>query len=147
MTKIRTSLFVHLKVLSNQEGVTLIEVLLVVMAVGFLTLLISSIPASVSSINVNRHISTAKDIASKEIDYLRKQTYANLSNGSNSFADPALNDLPQSSASYNIEDCSPPICGAGERVKNVTVEVKWTEGGKNQSVNIATMIGEGGIGQ
>lgn len=131
----------------NEKGASFVELILVVAAVGFLALLINSIPSAISSISRSRHTSIAREIASKEMDYLRKQTYANLPNGENSFSDTALTSLPLSSASYVIESCSSEICQNEENAKQVKVKVSWSESGDNKSVELATIVGEGGIGQ
>lgn len=131
----------------KEKGVSLVELVLVVAAVAFLALLINNLPSALSSINRSRHASLAREVVSRQIDYLRKQSYGNLSNGSSSFTDSGLVSLPSSSASYEIEDCSPEICTNQEAVKRVRVTVGWNESGDAKTVEVTTFIGEGGLAQ
>lgn len=125
----------------------MIEILLVVAAVGFLVLLIANLPSSVASISKSRHASLAREIANKEMDFLRKKTYANLALGTNTFTDPGLDNLPTPSASYEVTDCPVQVCSGGEKVKQIKVTVAWNEGGSNKSVELVTLIGENGVAQ
>ncbi len=131
------------------KGFTLVEVMLAVAAVIFLGFLVMSLPSAISSINRSRHTSIAKDIASRQIEKLREQTYANLANGTSSFTDSDLDSLNQSSASYEIEDCPSSVCTdiGVYKLKQVKASVSWNELGDNKKVEMTTLVGEGGIGQ
>jgi len=63
----------------KSKGVSLIELVLVVVAVAILALLITSLPGAIQSIRKSGNSSTAREIVSKKLDSLRKQPYANLS--------------------------------------------------------------------
>ena len=132
--------------MKKEKGVSLVELVLVVAAVGFLALLVSNLPSSISSINKSRHASLARDIAGKQMDYLRRQTYANLSEGTESFFDSSLNNLPGALATYEIEECPLEVCLDQESAKEVKVKVIWNESGDSKSVELVTIVGEGGIG-
>lgn len=131
----------------NENGFSLIEIILVIIAVFFLALLIANLPSSVSSINKSRHTSIARDIAAKQIDYLRKQPYENLAFGTNSFPDSSLDRLAGAAAAYEIESCPLSICADTELVKQVKVTVTWLESGESKTVELVTLVGQGGIGQ
>lgn len=131
----------------KNKGVSLIELILVVIAVAILALLISSLPGAIASIRKSGNTSTAREIVSKQIDTLRKQPYANLSNGTNNFTDTALLNLPFSTATYEIEDCPLEICSLGEEAKTVKVKVNWIESGDTKTVELSTLLIEGGLGQ
>ena len=64
--------------MNKEKGISLIEVLLVVVAVVILAILISSLPQSIVTIRKSNNISLAKEIASRELDLLRRQSYTNL---------------------------------------------------------------------
>lgn len=132
---------------TNQNGVSLVELVLVVAAVVFLALLVNNLPSSISSINKSRHASLARDIAGKQMDYLRRQTYANLSLGVEAFYDSGLNNLPGTLATYEVEDCPLEVCFDQEEAKEVKVKVSWNESGDSKSVELVTIVGEGGLGQ
>lgn len=131
----------------NQSGISLIEIVLVIAAVGFLALLIGTIPSTINAINRSSHISLAKDIAGKQVESLRKSTYANLSNGQSTFTDPDLVKLNNYAANYEVVDCPTSICTHDEKAKQVTITVSWNEGAKTSSTRLVTIIGEGGVGQ
>lgn len=131
----------------NEKGLSLVEIVLVSAAVVFLGILIVSLVSPVASINKSRHTSVALKIASRQIENLRKQTFENLANGTNSFYDANLSTLPSSSASYEVEDCPISICTVEEKAKQVKVEVSWNESGEVKKVDLVTIVGEGGIGQ
>lgn len=131
----------------KNKGFSLIELVLVVIVVAILAVLITSLPGAIQSIRKSGNTSTAREIVSKEMDTLRKQPYATLSNGSNSFTDSGLSTLPFSTATYEIEDCPIAICSLGEEAKTLKVEVDWIELGITRTVEFFTIITDGGLGQ
>lgn len=133
--------------LKKQRGFSLIEIVVVVFLVAILALIIASLPQTVSSINKSRHASIARDIASKQVDYLRKQTYSNLPLGLNNFSDPNLSTLPQATATYEVSDCPLEVCAASEQLKEAVIRVSWNESGEPKNIELTTLIGQGGVGQ
>ena len=133
--------------LKKQLGISLVEIVLVIAALGFLVLLIGTLPATIGAINSSSHLSLAKDITSKDVEVLRKLAYANLANGTATFTDPELIRLPGYAANYEVIDCPSAICSNGEKAKQVTVTVSWNESSKLRSTRLVTIIGEGGVGQ
>lgn len=131
----------------KEDGVTLLEVLVVTAAIGFMVLIIASIPASVYLINQSRNASLARDIVSQKIDALRKQGYGNLANGKTPFIDPTMTNLAKPSAYYQIEDCPSSICSIGMKVKQLIVHIDWQERDSAKSAEVITLVSEGGIGQ
>lgn len=133
----------------SEGGFSLVELVLVASAVIFVGLLIMSLPSAISSIDRSRHASIAKEVANRRLEELRKVSYANLANGTNVFNDADLGSLNQSSAHYEIEDCPATICTdpGVYRIKQVKVRVLWNESGDNKKVELATLVGEGGLGQ
>lgn len=133
----------------SQAGISLVELVIVAGAVVFLGLLVMSFPSSVASISRSRHISIAKDIANRQVEELRKQTYGNLANGTNSFTDTNLSSLNQGTAAYEVSDCPVTVCTDGQttNIKQVKVTVSWDESGDTKKVEMDTLVGEGGVGQ
>lgn len=131
----------------KENGISLVEIILVAAAVVALALLLGTLPSSMSSINKSRQISLAKEIASKELEYLRNQDYENLIEGNNSFVDTNLNKLPRAEGLYEINACSPELCTLEEDIKKITVKVLWNEAGDNKNVELSTLVSKGGLGQ
>jgi type II secretory pathway pseudopilin PulG len=133
--------------MKQERGISLIELILVVVAVGILALLVSSLPSSIQSIRHSGNTSLAREIASKQLDYFKKQPYANLSNGTSTFSDTGLSKLPSPTAEYEIDDCPVDICTSGEEAKKIKVIITWQEQGDTKNIELSTLIAEGGLGQ
>ena len=124
---------------------SLIEIVLIIFIVGFLVLLLGSIPNSMSLVSKAGHIGIAKEIAGGQLEKIRHESFANLTNGETEITDLRLSELVDGSGVVAIEDCDPSICTNGEDIKKVKVEVLWKEGGKSQNIILETLITEGGI--
>lgn len=131
----------------NQKGVSLIESLMVVVALGFIVFLLSSLPGSMGLINKSNHLSLAREIASKQLEDKRATNYANLVNDTTVISDSRISLLPNGSATVAVEDCDALICTNGEHIKQITVTVNWKDNNKTQSITVKTFIAEGGLNQ
>lgn len=134
----------------KERGVALVELVLAVMTIGFVVMLIANLPSAVSSINRSRRISVAKEITNRKLDSLRKQGYTTLktlAQGTNIFTDTALSSLPSPTAVYELSDCPVEVCSNGEQVLQVKARVDWNELGYSKTVELTTLVGQGGIGQ
>lgn len=134
------------KIINSKYGFALVEVLLVVLIVGFLALLISNLPSSLRLNSNSKYQSIAKQIASKQIETLRQQTFANLSLGTTPIVDTRLSTLPSGSGEVTIADCPASVCPNNEQLKLVTIKIQWVEENSNpKSATLETLIGEGGL--
>ncbi|MCL5783886.1 MAG: hypothetical protein M1142_00825 [Patescibacteria group bacterium] len=151
IVKLKKSLYMYgsrcRKGYSFQAGVSLIEIVVIIVAVSFLSMIVSSMPLSISSIASSKHASIAKDVAERQLDYLRRQTYPLLANGTTVFSDASLGALSGASAFYDVQGCPAEICQNGEKAKQVSVTINWNEAGNNKTVNLTTLVGQGGVGQ
>ena len=129
------------------SGFSLIELLLLITAVGFLVILIGSLPNSIQLIGRSKHQSIVREIIAKQIEDKRAVTYINLTPGETSITDQRLSLLPEGSGKTLIEECDASICQNSEGVKQITVTVTWKEAGKLQTTKIKTLIAEGGLNQ
>lgn len=136
-----------MKIKLRQRGFSIVEVVMVIAIIGLLVLLIYNLPNAITTNTNSKNRSIALGVAEKQMDLLRRQTYLNLTNGSTQFTDSALSNIPQGAATYTIEDCPEQVCTNGEDAKRVKIEVTWDELGEANSVNLETIITEGGIGQ
>ncbi len=125
----------------------MIESLLVVVILGSIVFLISSLPNSFMLVGKSKNVSLAREIAIKQIEDKRTINYSNLVNDSSGISDSRLGLLPNGSGTVTVEDCNPVVCTNGEHIKQVTVIVNWKDNNKPQNVTLKTMIGEGGINQ
>lgn len=137
--------------MKNERGVSLVESLLIIFTVSFIVLLLANLPNSMSLINKSKHLSLAREIASKQIEDKRAINYANLADGTLEITpavDSRISSLPNSGGTVVVEPCDEVnICTNAERIKLVTVTVNWTENGKAQKITLKTFIGEGGLNQ
>lgn len=130
----------------NSFGVSIIEIILVVFTVGFITLFVANIPSSLKLVGNSRHESLAKEIALKNVEDLRTSGYDNLANGTSTISDSRISSLPGGSGQIIIDDCpAQAICQNGEQVKRAKVEVNWTDSGNSKNIQITTLISKGGL--
>lgn len=140
--------YFHQQRLVNSKGVSIIEILVVITLVGFLVMLISTLPNSIGLIGNSRYLSTAREIAVKTLEDKRALSYINLANTSvagEDITDSRLKLLPAGSGKVTIKDCDPLICTKGENTKSVTVKLSWKSSNKDQSLTMNTLISEGGL--
>lgn len=130
-----------------EKGVSLIESLLVVVVIGTLVFLLANIPNALSLVGKSRHLSLAREIATKQIEDKRNISYINLVNDSSPINDTRIGLLPQGTGLVAVEDCNPMVCTSGEHIKLVTVTVNWQDNNKAQNLTFKTMVGDGGINQ
>jgi len=131
----------------NEDGISLIEILLVVVFVGIIVMLMANLPNAISLINKSQHSSLAREIAAKQIEDKRAINYANLVNDTIPISDSRIGLLPQGLGQVKVEDCDSTICANSEPIKKVTVEVLWVDNQKQQQIRLETFIGEGGLNQ
>lgn len=131
----------------NEKGISLIELLLVVITIGSIVFLIANLPNALNLISKSKHLSLAKEIATKQIEDKRTINYANLVNDNSPIVDSRMNLLPKASGEVLVEDCDSHICTSGEHIKQITVMLTWKDNNKTQTITLKTLIGEGGINQ
>lgn len=129
----------------SQTGVSLIEILLSIVLIGFIILAVNNVPNSIRLIGSSQKQSLAKDIASKEIEQLRLKGYNNLANSTVSVVDSRLSSLPQSSANAVISDCPVTVCSNNETIKQIVVTVSYQDDTQIKKVQLNTFISQGGI--
>lgn len=133
--------------MKNQRGVSLIELLLVVVVIGSVVFLLASIPNAIMLIGKSKHMSLAREIAVKQMEDKRNLSFENLVTDNSPINDSRLSLLPDGNGSVEVLDCDPAICTNEENIKQVLITVTWKDNGKSQIVTLKTMIGEGGINQ
>ena len=133
------------------KGYTLIELLLVIVIIGASVFLIASLPNALGLVTLSRHLSLAREIATKQIEDKRAISYGNLTSDNPAdppvISDSRLSLLPKSNGTTLVEDCNLSLCPNGEHIKQVTVTISWKENNKSQTLKLKTLIGEGGVNQ
>ncbi len=130
---------------SSQSGISLLEVLVSLMMLGFILFIVVNLPQATRLIGSSRHESIAKDIVVQQVERLRSQSYDNLALGSSTISDNRLSTLPAASSSIVISNCPNTICTNGEQTKMVEVKVSWQEESKVKQVDVITLISKGGL--
>lgn len=136
--------------MGNKKGVSLIETILVVVVIGFIVILMANLPNAMILITKSKHLSLAREIAAKQIEDKRSTSYLNLVNDITDItgsSDPRMNLLPNSTGTVQVQDCDPSVCTNGEHVKQISVIINWKDNNKTQTINVETLIGEGGLNQ
>lgn len=133
--------------MSDDQGMSLVETLMVVVAVGFIIILLANLPNSLNLIAKSKHLSLAREIAAKQIEDKRAVTYINLANGTSAISDTRLQSLPSGAGILEVEECSVEICTNSEALKHIKVTVSWIDNLKEQSISLETFVGEGGLNQ
>lgn len=133
--------------MKNEQGVSLIELLLVILIISSAVLLIANLPNALLLVTKSKQVSLAKEIATKQIEDKRTISFSNLVNDTVAINDIRINMLPQGSGTTVVVDCDSSICTNGEHVKKITVTVSWKQNNKPQIMTLTTLIGEGGINQ
>lgn len=130
-----------------QKGVSLVEILLVVMIIGFIVLLITGLPNSLRLIGGSNNESLAMEIAAKKIEDLRSLGYSNISSGP--VSDSRLTLLPSGTGLITIESCDPDsdpeICPNGELIKKAIVKIDYKDNDQNKNVTLITLIAQDGL--
>lgn len=135
----------------SRQAFTMIELVLIVVIVGFLVMLLLNLPSSINLIGDSSKTSIAKDIASTKLENLRSLGFSNLSLASDEpFSDARLASLYLGAAIYSVEDCQNPVCSTTElnnsiEIKQVTVKVTWKEKDATKEVKLSTLVAEGGL--
>lgn len=133
--------------MKNEQGVSLIESLLVVVTTVAIVFLMANIPNALGLITKARHLSLAREIVIKALEDKRATSFANLVNDTTPVSDPRTTLLPQGAGTVTVADCDPLICTSSEPVKKISVEIIWKDFGKEQKITLDTFIGEGGLNQ
>lgn len=136
------------KILLFYKGFSMVEILLSIAGIGFLVILIASLPNSIRLIGGAKYQSLAREIAAKEIESTREQSYINLVDGTqilDKTTDPRFALLPSGSGQKTIENCDPQICTQSELVKKIAVRINWTQENDQKKVELVTFVSQGGL--
>lgn len=134
-------------ILNAEKGFSLIELLLVIVIIGTIVFLLANLPNAFLLMAKSKHLSLAREIASKQIEDKRAMQFINLINDTVEISDVRLKELPLGTGTTTVADCDLTICTNEEDIKKITVTISWKDNNKLQTVNLNTFIGKGGINQ
>ncbi|MBI3486393.1 prepilin-type N-terminal cleavage/methylation domain-containing protein [Candidatus Daviesbacteria bacterium] len=132
----------------REKGFSIIEILLVVMIVGFITSLVLLLPSSIGLVGDSKSTALAKDIASRQMESLRAKGYDNLlglRGPATNISDSRVSQLQSGSATFTISDCPIDICTNNEQIVKAIVAVNWKEKNQTKTVSLSTLIAKGGL--
>ncbi len=133
--------------MDNEEGFSLIELLVVIVIISTIVFLLANLPNAFLLMAKSKHLSLAREIASKQIEDKRAMQFGNLVNDTTQISDVRLRELPNGSGTTTVADCDLTICTNEENIKKITVSILWKDNQKTQSVILDTLLSEGGINQ
>lgn len=131
----------------SQKGISLVEIILVVATIGFIVILMANLPNALGLVGKAKHISLARDIATKQIEDKRDISFVNLVNGTTPISDSRISLLPTGAGIIEVENCKVEICTNSEEVKHIKVTVSWMDNLKEQNIMLETFIGKEGLNQ
>ena len=124
---------------ATHRGFTLLEIVLsLFLILAIITMLLSASGTYVSSRGSNLRGIAAK-IASRQVESLRKMNFDSLP-ASGSFSDPDLSKLPQGSGTQTLT-----VYQSSPDMKQVTIQVNWTENSTAKAVSQDTLIYRNGL--
>lgn len=127
----------------EQQGFTIVELLVAILILGIVTASISTLFISINTLQrKTSHIDSATRAAQREIETLRNDNYGSLIAGQTlDFTDQLPATLPKDRAgTAAISEPSPDL-------KRVDVTVTYTESGRQEKVVLSSLIGVIGITQ
>lgn len=124
----------------KQQGFTLVELVLTIVAFGFVSAAITELFSGIQLIQSKAsYLEVATRAAQQEVESLRNNNYSQLTAGSNiSFTVPS--SLPAGSGNVAISE---PVSG----IKRVDVTVSYNDHGQTRQVELSSTIGVIGISQ
>ena len=133
--------------LITNKGVTFMEL---IVAVSVLSIALLALYAVMTyGIRINRQsksLAVSYEIANKEIETVRNTPFANLTNQTaGSFYSDSATDLARLSGGYGtltIRDY-----GGSDKIKEIIVNVIWTDTDQTKTTTVTTLAAEGGLNQ
>ncbi len=131
-----------------KQGFTLIEMLIaIVLIVSGLVVLMQVMSVAIFADSTLEYRLTAINLANEKLEELKDDGYshANLDPASSPFTEASISgfdfaDQRQWTVDYVDENLSTSVSDTG--LKDVTVQVQWTQKGGTQSVAVETLIGD-----
>lgn len=120
-------------------GFTLVEL---IVTIGLIVIALFSYFAALKTITLTRfaqHQALSYQVALKKVEELKSLPFSSLPS-SGPFTDSALSVLSQPQANLTINDYN-----GSAQLKEITVTISWQETNKTKTVELKTLLTEGGI--
>lgn len=131
--------FAYFKPGTNTGGFSLIETVLSMFVILAIISVLFTVSATYKTSRKSNLQGVATEIAARQIETLRNTAYDSLP-GSGSFNDSSLSKLPSGTANQTITAYQ-----SSTDVKQVAIQIMWTEGGIQKTLNMDTLIYRNGI--
>ena len=126
----------------NEQGFTAIELLISISMIGIIVPSIIGLTITINRLNNRANdMNVVNSLVENKVESLRSLGFTGLNNGTTTFT----NELPPSidsprSATYTISSPQPDI-------RQIDIQISYTDQNKPQSVSYKTYVGELGVGQ
>ncbi len=126
----------------NSLGFTTVELLIAIGMIGIIVPSVIGLTTTINKLNNRANdLNTINSLAENKIESLRSLGFTGLNNGTTTFT----NELPPSigsprSATYTVTSPQPDI-------RQVDIQINYTDHGTSQSASYKTYVGEVGVGQ
>lgn len=126
----------------NSLGFTTVELLISISMIGIIVPSVIGLTTTINKLNNRANdLNTINSLAENKIESLRSLGFTGLNNGTTVFT----NELPPSignprSATYTVSSPQPDI-------RQVDIQINYTDHGTAQSASYRTYVGEVGVGQ
>lgn len=125
--------------MKNNRGFTLIEL---VITIGLMVVALFSyfvVLQTVASTRFLKHQTLSYQVALKKVEELKSLPFSSLPS-TGPFTDSALSVLSQPQANLTISNY-----GGSAQLKEITVTISWQEMNKTKTVELKTLLTEGGV--
>lgn len=138
----RTSIVNSRSTIVQEEGFSLIEIIISVFLIAILSVILIGTTRSLFARTRQDQQAIASKAATKEIEHLRNLSFLSIASGT-SACDAELADKLISNCliTKTVTYYDPPT----NQVKQVKVTISWTYQGQNKSVTMQTLITSGGL--
>jgi prepilin-type N-terminal cleavage/methylation domain-containing protein len=125
----------------NQQGFTIIEIVVTLFIIGVTLILFRATANSLLLNKSDRFREIALHIADKKLQTVRTTTFASIP-ASGTFTDTQLSTIPNGQATMTVTDIN-------SKLKDVSIVVTWSgpKNGSTQQVHLETYVASGGLGQ
>lgn len=129
--------------LSSSQGFTLIEIIVVIGLMALVFYFYNSLIQTVGFTNRGRFDDIGLSVAVEQLEIYRATEINLLPDTTQNISDPNLNLLPNGNGAVTITDYGSEDSG----IKQIVVQVNWTDKGNPRDVTLTSLLTSGGVGK